>query len=123
MLVKRFSSKEQRRRVVASVLSAEDLPYEAVAIENHVNVYHRDGGSLPIDLAWGIAAYLNSTIVDRFFRQFNGHTQVNATDLRSLRYPTTDQLTALGEDSARRSHLQTEIDTSLLRHVQELAGS
>ena len=36
------------------------------------------------------------TLVDSFFRQFNGHTQVNATDLRSLRYPTEDQLRALG---------------------------
>ena len=30
------------------------------------------------------------------FRQFNGHTQVNATDLRSLRYPSEDQLVKLG---------------------------
>ena len=123
VLVKRFSSKEQPRRIVASVLAADDLPYETVAIENHVNVYHRGGGSLPIDLAWGIAAYLNSTIVDRFFRHFNGHTQVNATDLRSLRYPTVDQLTALGEDAVGMRCLQTEIDASVIRHVQELAGS
>jgi len=123
VLVKRFSSKEQPRRIVASVLAAGDLPYETVAIENHINVYHRDGASLTIDLAWGIATYLNSTIVDRFFRHFNGHTQVNATDLRSLRYPTTDQLTALGEDAVQMSHLQTEIDATVFRHIRELAGS
>ena len=123
VLVKRFSSKEQRRRIVASVLAADDLPDETVAIENHVNVYHRGGGSLPIDLARGIAAYLNSTIVDRFFRHFNGHTQVNATDLRSLRYPTADQLTSLGEEAVGMSHLQTEIDATVSRHIQELAGS
>lgn len=123
VLVKRFSSKEQRRRVVASILAADDLPYETVAIENHVNVFHRDGGSVPIDLARGISAYLNSTIVDRFCRHFNGHTQVNATDLRSLRYPTVDQLTALGEDAVGLSHFQPEIDASVIRNVQELAGS
>ena len=122
VLVKRFSSKEQHRRVVASVLSANDLPGESVGIENHVNVYHREGGSLPIDLAWGIATYLNSTIVDRFFRQFNGHTQVNATDLRSLRYPTIDQLTTLGEHTVGMNYVQTEIDASVARHVQELAN-
>ena len=122
VLVKRFSSKEQRRRVVASVLSADDLPCESVGIENHVNVYHREGGSLPVDLAWGIATYLNSTIVDRFFRHFNGHTQVNATDLRSLRYPTDGQLTALGQEAVSMNHLQAEIDASVIRHVQELAS-
>ena len=123
VLVKRFSSKEQRRRVVASVLAADDLPYKSVGIENHVNVYHREGGSLPIDLARGITAYLNSTIVDRFFRHFNGHTQVNATDLRSLRYPSLDQLAALGEETVRMSHLQTEIDACVGRHIQELADT
>ena len=122
VLVKRFSSKEQRRRVVASVLAADDLPYESVGIENHINVYHREGNPLPIDLAWGIATYLNSTLVDTFFRQFNGHTQVNATDLRSLRYPNVVQLTALGEDAPRMGHTQTEIDASVVRHVQELDG-
>jgi adenine-specific DNA-methyltransferase len=39
---------------------------------------------------------LNSTAVDQFFRTFSGHTQVNATDLRSMRYPSTDQLSSLG---------------------------
>jgi adenine-specific DNA-methyltransferase len=47
-------------------------------------------------LAKGLSAYLNSTIVDAYFRQFNGHTQVNATDLRSLPYPAIEQLRELG---------------------------
>ncbi len=48
-------------------------------------------------MARGLAAFLNTTIVDQFFRQFNGHTQVNATDIRSLRYPTVSELDALGK--------------------------
>lgn len=40
--------------------------------------------------------FLNSTLVDLYFRQFNGHTQVNATDLRSFRYPNEEQLLRLG---------------------------
>lgn len=37
-------------------------------------------------------AYLNTQTVDDWFRQFNGHTQVNATDVRSLVYPDRDAL-------------------------------
>ncbi len=96
VLVKRFTTKEERRRVVAAVISAADVPGDAVAIENHLNVYHRDGRGLPPDLAHGLAAYLNSSFVDRYVRQFSGHTQINATDLRHLRYPPYDQLCALG---------------------------
>ena len=69
------------------------------------------------DLAWGIAAYLNTTAVDMFFRQFNGHTQVNATDLRSLNYPTLGQLETLGAAARESEHTQVAIDALFDRCV------
>lgn len=101
VVVKRFSAKEEPRRVVATVIRPADLPAEVFGFENHLNVFHRQGMGLPEHLAVGLAAFLNTTVVDEYFRQFNGHTQVNATDLRSLRYPTTDQLVALGREARR----------------------
>lgn len=62
VLVKRFSSKEERRRIVASVLEEGDLDAEQVAIENHVNVFHCRNVGLPLEMAWGLATFLNSTI-------------------------------------------------------------
>ena len=97
VLLRRFSSKEERRRVMATVVSVEDLPGDAYAFENHLNVIHRCGRGMPESMARGLSAFLNTTIVDQFFRQFNGHTQVNATDIRSLRYPTVSELDALGK--------------------------
>ncbi|MDB4876964.1 MAG: putative O-methyltransferase [Gemmatimonadetes bacterium] len=97
VLVKRFSSKEEQRRVVAAVFTPEAAPGEFVAFENHLNYFHRRGHSLPRKLADGLAAYLNSTLLDSYFRQFNGHTQVNATDLRKLPYPTDEQLERISE--------------------------
>jgi adenine-specific DNA-methyltransferase len=40
---------------------------------------------------------LNATAVDDYFRTFNGHTQVNATDLKRLKYPSRETLITLGE--------------------------
>lgn len=117
VLVKRFSSKEERRRIVAAVLEANDLGGVEVAVENHVNVFHCDGAGLPLDVAWGIAAYLNTTAVDMFFRQFNGHTQVNATDLRSLNFPTVGQLHALGIAARETEHTQDAINALFDRYV------
>jgi adenine-specific DNA-methyltransferase len=110
VLVKRFSSKEERRRIVAAVYDADRIPAERVGLENHLNYFHRNGGGLDIDLARGLAAFLNSTLVDTYFRQFNGHTQVNATDLRSLRYPSTEELAALGRKLGDATLAQEEID-------------
>jgi len=97
VLVKRFSSKEEKKRIVARVLdSSQFLTYPRIGLENHLNFFH--GGEYPLDmqLCYGLSAYLNSTVVDVYFRQFNGHTQVNAGDLRMIRYPALDSLRQLG---------------------------
>lgn len=122
VLVKRFSAKEERRRVVATVLQADDLATDLVAIENHINVFHHRNAGLALDLAWGLATYLNSMVLDVFFRQFNGHTQVNATDLRSFRYPTCAQLEALGASARMANRDQETIDRLVEEHVPELAA-
>lgn len=97
-VVRRFSSKEERKRVVASVVSPEAFIGAAfLGFENHLNVFHHQKQGLPEDLAHGLAAFLNTTAVDEQFRRFNGHTQVNATDLRSLKYPSRAALLALGK--------------------------
>ena len=106
VVVKRFSSKEERRRITATVVTADSLPGDMFAFENHLNVFHQAGHGVPDRLAFGLAAFLNTTTVDQFFRQFNGHTQVNATDLRNLRYPSLDELEALGD--AVKAGLQQE---------------
>jgi adenine-specific DNA-methyltransferase len=121
VLVKRFSSKEEARRIVAVVAAPEDLPGDVVAFENHLNVYHDRNQGLPRHLALGLACYLNSTLVDLFFRQFNGHTQVNATDLRQLPYPTREQLEHLGEAAGDGVLPQQKIDDLVSAHVAELA--
>ena len=92
VLAKRFSSKEEKRRLVVSVYDAE-VP---AAFDNKLNFFHRAGAGLPDQIALGLVAFLNSTAVDNYFRLFSGHTQVNATDLRNLHYPSLEDLERLG---------------------------
>lgn len=97
-VVRRFSSKEEKRRLVASVTEPQSFPYALhLGFENHLNVLHKGRSGLPVALAYGLASYLNTTAVDEYFRRFNGHTQVNATDLRLMRYPSLALLTKFGE--------------------------
>ena len=110
VLVKRFTSKEERRRVVAAVYDGARIGADRVGFENHLNYFHRNGQGLSRNLAAGLAAFLNSTDVDGYFRQFNGHTQVNAADLRSLRYPTENELEQLGERIGDAFPEQLELD-------------
>ena len=100
--VKRFTAKEEQRRVVAILVDPSVLPNAPYGFENHLNIYHENRGPLPEDLARGIVAFLNTQAVDDWFREFNGHTQVNATDLRSLSYPDRDALIELGQSQLTR---------------------
>lgn len=97
VLTRRLSAKEEKRRIIASIYTADIADVEFVAFENKTNYFHALGQPLDDELAKGLCVFLNSTIVDKYFRQMNGHTQVNATDLRTLRYPTREQLVAIGE--------------------------
>jgi len=123
-VVRRFSSKEEKRRIVARVVSPEHFPgVAALGFENHLNVFHRNKQGLPEPLTHGLAVYLNSSVVDANFRRFNGHTQVNATDLRAMKFPSRDVLIALGHWAMAQEKLtQAMVDTrveSLLQWVAD----
>ncbi len=97
-VVRRFTTKEERRRIVASVVNPRYFPQVTMlGFENHLNVFHEHKQGLSEDLANGLAVYLNSTALDDYLRRFNGHTQVNATDLRLLKYPSREVLIAIGK--------------------------
>jgi len=79
-----------------------------------LNVFHNAKRGLPEPLARGLAVFLNTTAVDAYFRRFNGHTQVNATDLRLMKYPSRAALIALGHWAMQQEALtQEQIDARL----------
>ncbi|WP_254625704.1 BsuBI/PstI family type II restriction endonuclease [Nostoc sp. TCL240-02] len=122
VLCKRFSSKEEKRRVVAMVYDANQFNYAYVGFENHLNYFHKDGRGLSLSLARGLAIYLNSTLVDAFFRLFNGHTQVNATDLRKLKYSNLEQLLALGIEITEQFPCLRKIDELIENQLQSMSN-
>jgi adenine-specific DNA-methyltransferase len=121
VVVRRFTTKEERRRIVAAVYGS-DLPGELVGFENHLNVFHTAREGMPNSLARGLALFLNCTLVDRYFRQFNGHTQVNVTDLRRLRYPDRATLERLGTRRDALTLSQREIDTIIEGEIADMAS-
>ncbi len=120
VVVRRFTSKEERRRIIAAIYGS-DLAGELVGFENHLNVFHERREGMPENLAGGLALFLNCSLVDRYFRQFNGHTQVNATDLRRLRYPNRATLERLGGQHDAVTLSQQAIDTIIEGEIAHMA--
>jgi len=98
VVLKRFSAKEEKRRLTAGCLLRAEQETERIGLENHLNyVYHADR-ELGEDETFGVAALFNSVLLDRYFRILSGNTQVNATEIRNLHFPPLATLAAIGRD-------------------------
>lgn len=100
VLLRRFSAKEEKRRLTASPLLEGQFKFTYLGVENHVNYIHRPAGLMSPDDARGLAALLNSALLDRYFRICNGNTQVGAIELRHMPLPPLETITSLGRELA-----------------------
>ena len=120
VLLRRFSSKEESRRLTAApyIAASHGISYSEVGFENHLNYIYRPNDELTEDETWGLAAIYNSRLLDRYFRCISGSTQVNATELRSMRLPSHDSIVRLGSQLKNRPRPVDELD----RLVSQIAA-
>ena len=97
VLLRRFSSKDDKSRLVAAPYMSEFEEFGVVGIENKVNYIYRPNGILESDEVIGLAALLNSKLFDTYFRTFNGNVNVSATELREMPFPSIETIRAIGE--------------------------
>lgn len=97
VLLRRFSAKEDKRRLVAAPFLGEKFDFEQIGFENHLNVIFKKRGDFSVSETIGLSAMLNSAITDRYFRIVNGNTQVNAAELRILPLPPLNVIKNIGE--------------------------
>ncbi|MNE09882.1 Type-2 restriction enzyme AplI [compost metagenome] len=120
VITRRFSSKEEKRRIISTYYDSS-LPGDFIGFENKLNVFHKNKKGLNSTIAKGLFVFLNSTLLDKYYRQFGGHTQVNASDLRSIHYPTTSSLKRIGEQVSNLTLSQKEIDKLIESEINSMA--
>ena len=98
VLLKRFTSKNQKRRIYATpLLKTNFQDFLFVGLENHLNyIYGIEKPIAVIDL-YGITALLNTSFYDAYYRAFSGNTQVNANEMRKISLPNSKTITAIGK--------------------------
>ena len=97
VLLRRFSAKEQARRLTAAPYVAREFDVSEIGLENHLNYIYRPGEELTDDETWGLAALYNSRLLDTYFRVINGNTQVSATEIRAMPLPRHETILILGK--------------------------
>lgn len=111
VLLRRFSAKEEIRRLTAAPFIGGILSAEWIGLENHLNYIHRPHGSLSQQEAWGLAILYNSSFFDMYFRMLNGNTQVSATEIRSIPLPSLDIIIEIGERAMATTNIHENIDS------------
>ncbi|MGG3891162.1 Eco57I restriction-modification methylase domain-containing protein [Metabacillus fastidiosus] len=97
VLVKRMTTKEEKKRIVAAIFNNTQYRDQKVGFDNKINYYHLEHkGFDDLNLAKGLCLYLNSSLVDFYFRTFSGSTQVNVADLKVIKYPYKEDLIRIG---------------------------
>ncbi len=120
IFLRRFSSKDDKSRLVCCPYFSKSINTEMVGVENHINYIHRPNGDLSEDEIWGISALYNSSLFDTFFRTFNGNTQVGASELKQIKMPPLDQIKIIGNKVMQAENLnKNEIDKIIFEVLLE----
>lgn len=114
VLLRRFSSKDDNSRLIATPYFGNMTRYEFVGIENKLNYIYRPKGRLKRDEVIGLAALLNSDLFDAYFRTFNGNTNVSATELRIMPLPPIDTIREIGRKIILRNNYSLEYINDLV---------
>ena len=96
VLLRRFSTKDDRRRLIAAPYLVSTPRPGVIGIENHLNYIYRPQRELSPEEAFGLAALLNSELLDTYFRTSNGNTQVSATEIKNLPLPKLSVIRKIG---------------------------
>ncbi len=96
VLIRRFSTKEEHRRLIAAPYCEKTIESKYLGLENHLNYIYKKNGVLTNDEIWGISALLNCRIIDTYYRIFNGSTQVGASEIASIPLPDWDIIRKIG---------------------------
>lgn len=109
VLLRRFSAKEDARRLVSAPYVRDSIVSSVLGLENHVNFIHRKSGELEEGEARALSALLNSSLFDAYFRISNGNTQVSATEIRALPLPPEHLLMAVAKSLAQGATEETAV--------------
>lgn len=98
LFVKRFTSKEESRRLQSSIYLQDDFPtYKQISTQNKLNFITRNKKSLTKQMVYGLYCLFNSTLYDKYYRILNGSTQVNSTEVNTMPMPTLEGIVYLGQ--------------------------
>lgn len=110
VVIRRFSAKEEDKRLVAAPYLSDSIKSETIGLENHLNYIYKPHGDLSLEETIGLSALLNSDLLDTYFRTSNGNTQVSATELKDMPLPNIEVIRDIGKEIMKNQLENGRID-------------
>ena len=123
ILLRRFSSKDDKSRLIAAPYYCNFIKSEYIGVENKVNYIYRPKGHLQRNEIVGLCALLNSKLFDSFFRIFNGNVNVSATELREIPLPELETIKEIGNNIILSNDFSVENTNKIVIEQFELSTS
>lgn len=115
LFVKRFTAKEEHRRLQCGVYLAKKHPeYTKISTQNKIN-FISGLQELSECVVYGLYVLFNSTLYDSYYRILNGSTQVNSTEINAMPVPSMSVIEAMGKELIRVRDMSEESCDSILR--------
>lgn len=119
ILMRRFSPKEDYKRLKTTPYIAGKIKSKFLGLENHLNYIYRPRGDLTKEEIYGLSAILNCKIIDNYIRTFNGNTEISATELRSIPLPPMVIIKEIGNYLLNNNLTNGEIDKYVTNKLSE----
>ena len=118
LFVKRFTAKEEPRRLQCAVYLARNFPkYTHISTDNKIN-FICGHNELSESVVYGLYVIFNSTLYDRYYRLLNGSTQVNSTEINAMPVPPLKTIAAMGNELIKERDLsEVTCDQILMRFI------
>lgn len=97
LFVKRFTAKEERRRLQCGVYLSKRYPqYKKISTQNKINFVDGLITEMSECVVYGLYVIFNSTLYDQYYRILNGSTQVNSTEINAMPVPDLESIQEMG---------------------------
>lgn len=120
LFVKRFTAKEETRRLQCGIYLKKYLPdFPFISSQNKVNFI--DGmQEMSECIVYGLYVIFNSTLYDIYYRILNGSTQVNSTEINTMPMPALETIEEMGKQLIANKDLSVAHCNQILNsHIYE----
>ena len=115
LFVKRFTTKEEHRRLQCGVYLSRKYPgYKQISTQNKINFIDGLKG-LSECVVYGLYVLFNSTMYDSYYRILNGSTQVNSTEVNSMPVPPMSIIESMGKELIAKRDMSEKTCDMILR--------